>query len=220
MSRANRQLARLLQELIRGVQSGRIKLRWILAVAVLVVGYFLLQPMLERSLDLDLPGLGNLAGETPSAKPASGESRSPTHPNTDRVSSSGLQKLLNSNSSKIYQSPAGLRYTRGSQHGHRLTHLMAHTRDIPDRPGPHGVFDSHEPAEVVALVDAAYLQAQTGRDTRTRNEGERIVYDVNLRRRIGFIGGESGNRKNRPASKHIRLVIEGDRLITAFPVNP
>ena len=73
---------------------------------------------------------------------------------------------------------------------------------------------------VVALVDEAYLQAQTGRDTRTRREEERTVYDVNLRRRIGYIGGTSGNRKNHPEAKHLRLVVEGDRVITAFPVRP
>ena len=113
-----------------------------------------------------------------------------------------------------------MRYTRGSQHGHRLKHLMAHTRDEPARPGQHGVFDSTDPAEVVAIVDEAYLQAQAGRDTRTQREEERTVYDVNLRRRVGYIGGTSGNRKQRPAANHLRMVVEGDRLITAFPVRP
>ncbi|MGI9429318.1 MAG: hypothetical protein ACR2NM_11715 [Bythopirellula sp.] len=224
MSRSNQQFARLIQELMRGVRSGKIKVRWILAVAVLGVGYLLLQPVLERSLGVDLPGLRDLSSRSQSTEAARSDADPPTAPpppkrNTKSVANE-LQKILNSGSSDIYQSAAGLRYTRGSQHGHRLKHLMAHTKDLPDRPGQHGVFDSDQPADVVALVDEAYLQAQSGRDTRTRNEGERIVYDVNLRRRIGYIGGESGNRRNRPAAKHLRLVVEGDRLITAFPVTP
>lgn len=216
MSRSNQQVARLIEQLIRGVQSGKIKLRWVVAVAVLAVGYFLLQPVLVRSLRVNLPGIGDLATGTQTAKPASeGAERS-----ASTTASGELQRILVSSGGRVFQSPAGLRYTRGSQHGHRLKHLMAHTEDVPDRPGSHGVFDNDDPAEVVALVDEAYLQAQTGRDTRTRNEDERIVYDVNLRRRIGYIGGESGKRRNHPAATHLRLVVEGDRLITAFPINP
>jgi len=228
MSRSNQQFVRLIQELIRGVQTGKIKLRWILGLVVFVVGYFLLQPVLERSLGIDLPGVGDLTAPTQTASPQTTGTQttgtqppsSPSRPSVNSPTAGDLQKILRSNSRAVYQSPAGLRYTRGSQQGHRLKHLMAHTRDQPDRPGQHGVFDSADPAEVVALVDEAYLQAQTGRDTRTQREEERIVYDVNLRRRIGYIGGTSGNRKNHPAAKHLRLVVEGDRLITAFPVRP
>ena len=97
---------------------------------------------------------------------------------------------------------------------------MAHAKDKPDRQGQHGVFDSDDVTEIVALVDEAYLQAQAGRDTRVQREEERTVYDVNLRRRIGYIGGTSGKRRNHPPAKHLRLVVEGDRLITAFPVTP
>ena len=222
MRRQNQQLARLIQELVRAVQSGKIKVRWIIGVAVLIVGYFLLQPVLERSLGVDLPGVGDLAKNSqvePSASDSSQPGRS-SRPNSASSASSELQQILSSKSRGVYQSPSGLRYTRGSQHGHRLKHLMAHTKDEPGRPGQHGVFDSDDPIEVVALVDEAYLQAQAGRDTRTRREDERIIYDVNLRRRIGYIGGESGNRRNRPVAKHLRMVVEGDRLITAFPVKP
>lgn len=225
MSRSNQQLTRLLQELVRGVQTGKIKLRWIAAIAVLVVGYFLLQPVLQRSLGIDLPSLGDLATDDSSAdgswtsKPSVG--KTPTaSPANNEVSTREIQDILASDTRRVYTSPAGLRYTGGSLQGHRLKHLMTHARDKPNRQGQHGVFDSDDAAEIVALVDEAYLQAQTGRDTRVQNEDERIVYDVNLRRRIGYIGGTSGNRKNRPTAKHVRLVVESDRLITAFPVRP
>jgi len=238
MSRQNQQIVRLIQELIRLVKTGKLKVRWIIALVVLVVGYFLLQPVLERSLGVDLPGLVDVTSSNRAsdhratgtqqsdpqkngAQKTSPHKTSPPPQTSDGVPAVGdLSKILSANSREIYQSPAGLHYTRGSQHGHRLKHLMAHARDEPDRPGQHGVFDSADPETVVALVDEAYLQAQTGRDTRTQREAERTVYDVNLRRRIGYIGGTSGNRKSRPAAKHLRLVVEGDRVITAFPVRP
>jgi len=245
VSRSNQQLLRLIQQLIRGVQSGKIKLRWIVGLVVLVVGYIVAQPVLQRSLGIDLPGLEDLAKQSqsdPANKPTSSSSGN-NAPNrtasngaaSNRAASNGaasnrtlsapvatgeIAEIVNSNSRKVYTSPAGLRYTGGSQQGHRLRHLMAHAKDAPDRPGQHGVFDDIDPAAVVALVDEAYLQAQTGRDTRTQREEERTVYDVNMRRRIGYIGGSSGNRRNRPTAKYLRLVVEADRLITAFPVRP
>ena len=218
MSRSNQQLVRLIRELIRAVQTGKLKLRWIVGIVVLAVGYLVLQPVLERTLGVDLPGFGDLAKGTQTSETQTADSHPPNP--ADASATGELEKILRSSSRATYVSPAGLRYMRGSQQGHRLKHLMAHAQDEPDRPGQHGVFDSNDPAEVVAIVDEAYQQAQTGRDTRTQREEERTVYDINLRRRIGYIGGTSGNRKNHPTAKHLRLVIEGDRVITAFPVRP
>ncbi len=213
MSRSNQQIVRLIRELIRLVRTGKIKMRWIVGVVVLAVGYFVLQPVLERTLGVDLPGLSDLAKNN--------QSTGSQPPNPADTSAPGeLEKVFRSGGRETYVSAAGLRYTSGSQQGHRLKHLMAHAEDKPNRPGQHGVFDSNDVAEVVALVDEAYLQAQSGRDTRTQQEDERIVYEVNLRRRIGYVGGTSGKRKNHPAAKHLRLVIQGDRVITAFPVRP
>ena len=250
MSRSNRQIFYLFQMLVRGVRSGKIKLWWLVAVGLLAVGYFLLQPVLVKSLGVNLPGLSDLvasstktgntagntadtaaktAGKTPdkTAKTAANtttktakRASTSAKPKSGSSSDDLLAQILAGNSRQVYTSSAGLRYTRGSAQGHRLKHLMAHAVDEPNRPGQHGVFDNDDPSAVVALVDEAYLQAQAGRDTRTQNEDERIVYDVNLRRRIGYVGGQSGNRRNRPTAKHLRIVVEGDRLITAFPIKP
>ena len=217
MSRSSQQAARIVQELIRLGQSGKLSMRWIVGLLVLVAAYLLLQPVLERSLGFDLPGLDDLASETTSseAKPDPPRRTTANSPAPDE-----LLAILQSDSHQVYQSPAGLRYTRGSQQGHRLKHVMTHARDDPNRTGQHGVFDSNDPVEIVALIDEAYLKAQAGRDTRVQREEERTVYDVNLRRRVGYIGGTSGHRKRRPTAQHLRLVVEGDRLITAFPVLP
>jgi len=215
VSRSNQQLTRALQQLVRGVQTGKIKLRWIVGIVVLVAGYLLLQPVLQRSLGIDLPGWRDL---TTQQSGAPGATQTPD--STKASPDDALEEIYRSGRG-TYVSPVGLRYTRGSQQGHRLKHLMAHAEDDPDRPGQHGVFDSDDILEIVALVDTAYESASGGGpDTKTKHEDGRTIYEVNLGRRIGYIGGTSGNRRNHPAANYLRLVIDGDRVITAFPFRP
>lgn len=117
----------------------------------------------------------------------------------------------------VYESPAGLRYTRGSAEGHRLKHVERHLSDQPDRPGKHGVFEG-EMSDVLAMIDEAYQLGQQGhRSAKIRNEQDRSIYEVSLNRRVGFVGGRDGNRQGRPAASRIRLVLEEKRVITAFP---
>jgi hypothetical protein len=95
---------------------------------------------------------------------------------------------------------------------------MAHTRDEPDRPGSHGVFFVQDPQQVVALIDEAFGLARRGEHTTTRQEDDRRVHTVDMRRVIGYVGGESGARSGHPEVRRIRLVLQGSDLITAFPV--
>ena len=119
------------------------------------------------------------------------------------------------------RSAAGLVYTRGSQQGHRLRHVLAHTVDEPDRPGQHGVFADADQASVVALIDEAYARSQQRhRGVRRVTEDERTILTVDMERVVGHIGGESGQRRDRPPARHLRLVLEADRVITAYPVIP
>ncbi len=120
----------------------------------------------------------------------------------------------------VYRSSAGLVYTRGSEHGHRLQHVLMHGQDQPDRPGQHGVFADGRQESIVALIDEAYLQAQRNEGTHREQDRQRTILTVDLRRVVGFIGGEVGNRRGRPPAHHVRLVVEGRRVITAFPVVP
>ncbi len=218
MGRSNQQVARVIQELIRLVRSGQLSVRWIVGLVVLAVAYLLLQPVLERSLGIDLPGFRDLQ-RVDSAEPRA-DARLPSS-SREAPPGDDIERILQtSRPRETYESPAGLRYRPGSQHGHRLKHLMSHAQDQPDRPGQHGVFDTAVPSEVVALVDVAYRQARTGKNTREKREQGRTIYTINLGRRIGTIGGESGNRRNHPVARHLRLVLEGKNLITAFPYRP
>jgi hypothetical protein len=41
-----------------------------------------------------------------------------------------------------------------------------------------------------------------------------------LGRSVGFVGGQAGAALGNPAASHVRLVLEGTNVITAFPVIP
>ena len=128
-----------------------------------------------------------------------------------------LYGLLKDTGREVYVSPAGLRYTRGSEEGHRLKHLEKHLKDIPDRPGKHGVFDG-DMAQVLGWIDDAYTRGKQGaKGVRKRDEDGRTVYEVPFTKTIGFIGGRDGKRDNNPDAKRLRLVVDDDQVITAFP---
>jgi hypothetical protein len=46
----------------------------------------------------------------------------------------------------------------------------------------------------------------------------RTIYTVDLGKRIGFIGGQDGGRRRNPMARRVRLVLEGKRVITAYPM--
>jgi hypothetical protein len=215
LNRSHLQSIRIIQELISQTRSGRLSKRWILGLVVLGAVYFLFQPVLQQKLGIDLPGLNDFRNVPIESTDDTGSD------NSDKISPDDeLDSFLQASQPGTYESPAGLRYTRGSQHGHRLKHLMAHAQDISDRPGQHGVFQSSDAVKIVALVDEAYLQALTGTNTSVERDGDRVIYTVILGRRIGYIGGESGNRRGKPSAQHLRMVLAGKNLITAFPYRP
>lgn len=224
MPSQSQQIARLIQVLLRRTR-GRAPLPWIVAAVALLVGYLLAQPYLERSLGVSLPGITDLpevVAEQPSNKQPSPQAPTdkPPRERWHERSANGAAKVLRDRGRDVYESPAGLRYTRGSQHGHRLKHVLAHAADEPDRPGQHGVFEPQDADKIVLLVDEAYEQALMGRHTNVEREQKRDIYTVDLRRRIGYIGGQSGARRGHPPATHLKLVVQGKNVITAFPITP
>ena len=116
-----------------------------------------------------------------------------------------------------FVSPAGLRYTRGSEEGHRLDHLARHLEDQPDRPGRHGVFEG-DMRQVLLWLDEAYGRAASKeKGTSVRQEDRRTIIETTFDQRLGYIGGREGRRIKNPSTKRLRLVVDKDRVITAFP---
>lgn len=154
------------------------------------------------------PGVGKAAGKDPAVD---------EQPDTQSLDP--LTEYLKETppGSENYVSPEGLRYTRGSEEGHRIKHLERHLKDQPNRPGKHGVFNG-DLLQVLRLLDEAYVRGKKrGKGTSQRTEDGRTVYEVTFDQAIGYVGGQAGGRDGKPKAKQIRLVVERDRVITAFP---
>ena len=127
--------------------------------------------------------------------------------------------VLKKTGDMVFETTAGLVYTRGSADGHRLKHVMRHAEDVPGKP-VHGVFDPGGERAVFAAIDEAYLIADLRGPPQARKQTEdgRTIWTVDMKRRVGYLGGQSGKRKGNPPLTGIKLVLEGRNVITAFPV--
>jgi hypothetical protein len=125
--------------------------------------------------------------------------------------------FLKNDGSEVYISEAGLRYTRGSEEGHRIKHLARHLKDIPDRSGSHGVFEGGWQVTLQRIDDAYRRSKQNDAKTKVRKEENRSIIETEFSEPIGYVGGRDGAKKGNPATRRLRLVTEGDRFITAFP---
>ena len=136
----------------------------------------------------------------------------PSHPKTAPALGQ-LSELRNN----VFESTAGLRYNQGSADGHRLRHVMQHAKDDTTKP-VHGVFEGNRD-QILAVIDEAFLKTKKGgRDVRSEKQNDRLVYTVNLGRKIGYMGGSEGKRTNNPACRYVRIVLEdGNVVITAYP---
>jgi len=115
-------------------------------------------------------------------------------------------------------SPAGLTYKGRDPEGRtRVEHILRHTHDIPDRDGPHGVFDGGE-GVAFAVIDEAWQLAKT-KKLRAKTEGDRSSYLVSMRRRVGYLGGQVGKARGNPPLDRVFIVFETGtkNIITAFP---
>ena len=117
----------------------------------------------------------------------------------------------------VFESSAGLIYLPGSADGHRLRHVMEHAKDDTSKE-IHGVYDGDRDA-ILAVIDEAFLKArQGGPDVRSEKQNGRRIYTVNLKRRIGQVGGQQGERQGNPDCRYLRLVLENDvEVVTAYP---
>ncbi len=204
-------------------------------IAVLAIAYISLKPQLEEWIGTPLPPVAEVAQQSQPDKPQgpaagtdpdTGSSESVTA--TDQNSNRSGEPQQQSNQSKPkklgiltpegrnFRSSAGLIYGPGSRDGHRRKHVLKHAEDDLSKP-VHGVFDDKE--AVFALVDEAYQKVKSrSDDVSTTSEGRRTSYVVKMRRRIGFKGGRNGKRDGKPPLNRLKLVLEGNEVVTAFPI--
>ncbi len=214
--------------------------------ALVLIGYTVAQPHLNARLGWNLPAIQATnppaapqpappsAAET-TAKPQSEDSAQPAErrsesardqakpsaspPAAEPAAAPSLKYgILRDLGRERYLSPAGLQYTPGSQEGHRLEHLKRHLADQPSRAGSHGVFEGDMEA-VLRLLDQAYGKAKANAAGVTEQQDQdRTIYTVDMGKRIGYVGGRDGNRRRKPMARRLRIVLEGTRVITAYPL--
>ncbi len=152
---------------------------------------------------------------TPTVPPQSAEGRGNERPEISKpkVEEEFLQTIGN----EVYRSPAGLVYRRGSAEGHRLKHLERHLEDQPTRPGSHGVFNG-DLNEFLRKIDDAYTRAKKkDKGTKQYTDEGRTVYEASFSGSIGYLGGQEGKRRKTPKLNRLRVVVDRDAVITAFP---
>jgi len=208
--------------------------KWLLGLIGCLLVYGLVQPTLNTRLGWTLPSVASLLSDEPSATGKSSPTPAPPKTNSSASNSTKTTPARETASqpavetvedfikesapgTEDYLSPGGLRYTRGSEEGHRLKHVAKHLEDQPTRPGKHGVFDG-DLLQVLRLLDEAYERSQRDdRGTRQTEQDRRTVHEVTFDQVIGYVGGRDGERNRNPPAKRVRLVLEGNRVITAFP---
>jgi len=121
-------------------------------------------------------------------------------------------------------SPAGLRYgPGGARMGHRLkARAASRERTIRTRPGQARAYsDGGRRGRPLATIDEAYQLVKSRRPAPcgSGRKGTAPSTRVNLGRRIGYpSAAKKASGLGHPATRQVRLVLEGDKVITAFSV--
>jgi RHS repeat-associated protein len=126
---------------------------------------------------------------------------------------------LRSVGQNIWESTAGLRYGPDPTLGNRVQHVLKHTVDDIGR-AKHGVFTTGR-SETLSLIDEAWqsVQQNSSKLINIIPQGNRTVYEIDMGRQIGYLGGREGAALGNPATNVLRLVVQGsNEVITAFPV--
>ncbi|MEZ6095117.1 MAG: hypothetical protein R3C03_12955 [Pirellulaceae bacterium] len=210
----------------------------LIVIIVLILAYHFGRPSLEQMLGMKLPALtGDNSAEVASEKDGGGDSstnssmdsaKSSSTPNMSSKPNDSSESKSKSASSKFeltpaggqrLRSPAGLIYDMGPGGEHRVDHVMAHATDNPQRP-VHSVFNGDR-NEILAMIDEAYTMIKNGdrnvKKQKSDDYKDRFEYTIKMNKDVGYKGGRNGKRDNYPKLRSLRLILENDRVITAYP---
>ena len=203
----------------RGLAGGRWRWLSLFVLLALAAGYALGRPHLERLVGRPLPTIGELASsERPSAQinPERQPHGDPDSP-VDRQNAGKDTSPPQDMGSGSWVSPAGLIYVMGPQGEHRVDHILRHLTDSPER-NIHSVF-SGDRHDVFRWIDDAYRWAERDdpRVVQDQQSGARRLITVDMRREIGYEGGQRGAQRGFPRLRHLRLILEDQKVVTAYP---
>jgi hypothetical protein len=209
------------------------KIPWMkigLIVGVIVlVGVFSGRAGIEKMLGLDP---GTLGGTAVAEKDQDDQPKFDLDSDWKKDNSNSGNSSSNSNAQSnsdfalkrdgfVMKSPEGLTYYVGDRGENRVDHVMRHAKDSPSRPS-HGVFNGSK-NDILQTIDEAYAliksnSRQVVKTTKDREIKTRVAYEVDMKRKIGYKGGKSGQRDGHPDLSTVKLILDkGNRVITAYP---
>ena len=178
---------------------------------LLVAGYIAVRPSLQQWMGFELPNpISDNAGQIQNEDSPATEKRQTSKSDNGQFR---LEQLPGG----AMRTPAGLVY-RKSAREHRIDHVLRHSKDMPDRP-IHGVFEGDRNAILRVIDDAYRLIKADSKLVSSEKDGNRIEHRVNMQRRIGYVGGQAGRRKNHPPCNYLKIVLQQNNVITAYPVD-
>lgn len=72
--------------------------------------------------------------------------------------------------------------------------------------------------EFLQIIDTGYTRAKNKEPgTSTETDEGRDVMNIRFSTEIGFLGGQDGKRKGNPPLKRLKIVLDKDSVITAYP---
>lgn len=187
-----------------------------LVLILLATLYTVLQPKLEQWTGIDLP---DVVQKEPDVQRDVSQSSSNRQPDLASETEGAFE--LRETGRNVFESPAGLTYTMGPNREHRIDHVMRHASDDPNRP-VHGVFDANQRDDLLRVIDEAWQLIRADSPQVRQYEGDNGLqeYIVDLPTRIGFVGGQQGARQDNPETRRMKLILDGNRVITAYPTWP
>ena len=200
------------------------------ALIIAATVYTLLQPKLEEWTGLDLPDLGerqtqnqpNLENPNRNTESVADTGKSPGADKNSGSENPAAGFRLDRLNASMVQTPAGLQYSVSNREN-RIDHVMRHAVDDPDRDYAHGVFADSSQDAILKLLDKAYELIQSNSSQVQRepaDEAGRVAYTIRMPETIGYVGGTSGRKQGFPKTNRLKLVLEGQRVITAYPTWP
>ena len=190
----------------------------LIAVVVLVLGYSAARPTLQKWFNVELPSISDNDNNQNSGNGGNYNARLPEN----EAGGSAPAKAKNEDDffasikGDTKTSPAGLVYTMGPRREHRVEHVMNHAKDVPSKP-VHGVFIGSR-LEILEMIDEAYeLVKAKSSQVKTSSSRGKMEHLVDMKRNTGYEGGAKGKRSNNRKLGKVKLVLDGKKVITAFP---
>jgi hypothetical protein len=98
--------------------------------------------------------------------------------------------------------------------------VLNHTVDDPTRTFPHGVFDAGRRG-ALGVVDEGWRKSLVEGSSDVQiipQSGGRVRYEINMHRRIGFVGGAPGAAAGHPEATYLAIIVEkGREVVTEYP---